>query len=546
MSPLARRSAIVLGLLFGLVFAVGVGLMWYLDQPVYYAIIFAVVVTLVQYAAGPVIIDYIFTIRWTSPDSITPEFGRWYFDTCTSQRITAPRFGIIDDGNPNAFTYGRTRGDARLVVTSGLVGMLSPEELRAVVAHEIGHVANRDFVVMTIAQALPLVLYILYVWTRRGRNVSYATIVSIGAFAVYIFSQYVVLSLSRVRELFADDRSARITSDPTSLSSALVKISYGISRNQEADARLRQTTEDGKKHGKKAEKQREWLPTMGVTALGIANTKGASGFAIAAADATGAFSARAMANAMRWELENPWARWFQLGSTHPLTARRIMAMNDAARRLGRSPFGSITLEQSDLVSYTGNFARELAIYLLPVLGAIAGFGFGLLTIDFERLLRLEMAGLAGFGIGLLVKTALVYPRLPGSFRTVEQLVAQEINASHVNPVPCTVEGEIIGRGVPGLFFSDDLVLRDGTGFIRLQYRQPLGFLEFLFGWLKAGHYVNHRARVNGWYRRAPFPYIEISDVRIIDGTLGNVRCYYRWGLYAVALGAIVIGLALCL
>jgi heat shock protein HtpX len=543
MSALARRSALVLGLLFGLVFAAGIGLMWYLDQPVHYAVFFAVVLTLVQYALGPVIIDYIFTIRWTGPDQISPEFGRWYFDTCQSQRVTAPRFGIIQDGNPNAFTYGRTRGDARLVVTSGLIGILNPEELRAVVAHEIGHVSNRDFVVMTVAQALPLVLYILYVWTRdRGKNLGYATYVSLGAYAVYIFSQYLVLSLSRVRELFADDKSASITADPTSLSSALVKISYGLARQQEQDARMREESKDDKKKTRK----REWLTTSGVSAMGIASTKAASGFAIAASDSNGAFSPLAMANAMRWELRNPWAKWFQLASTHPLTARRILAMNEAAKRLGRPPLTAVTVEDPSLVQYTGNFLKEVVIYVLPVLGAAAGAGLGLLRLGWRPSLALLGYGLVGVGFGLLIRTALLYPRLPGPLRAVEQLVSQEINASQVNPVPCTVEGEIIGRGVPGLFFSDDLVLRDRTGFINLQYRQPFGFLELLFGWLKAGHYLNRPARVHGWYRRAPFPYLEISAVEITDGILGNIRCYYRWGLYAIAVAAIAAGLYLSL
>ena len=542
MSPLARRSALVLGLLFGLVFAVGVGLMWYLDQPVYYAVFFAVVITLVQYAVGPLIIDYVFTIRWTGPDAVSPDFERWYYDTCTRLRIGLPRFGIIEDGNPNAFTYGRTQGDARLIVTSGLVGMLSPEELRAVVAHEIGHVCNRDFVVMTAAQTVPLVLYILYIWTRdRGRSISYAALVSLGAYAVYIFSQYVVLSLSRVRELFADHKSAAITADPASLSNALVKISYGLSRQQEHDARMR----DEKKDKKDEKKNKgEWLTTAGVSALGIANAKAAGAFAISASDSTGAFSTRAMANAMRWELRNPWAKWFQLGSTHPLTARRILAMNEAAKRIGRPPVSEFNINDPGLAQYTGNFVKEFVFYVLPVLSAAAGVAVGLLRVGWEPSLSLLGSGLLGFGFGLLVRTVIIYPQLPGTLRTVEQLVSEEINASHVAPVPCTLEGEIIGRGVPGLFFSDDLVMRDRTGFINLQYRQPLGVFEFLFGWLKAGNYINRQARVDGWYRRAPFPYIEISDVRITDGPLGNVRCYYRWGLYATALAAIVAGVLL--
>ena len=112
MSSLARRSALVLGLLFGLVFAVGIGLIWYFDQPVYYAVAFAIAITLLQYGLSPLLIDWIFTIRWAAPQEISPEFAAWYAQTCNELGVVVPRFGIIADGNPNAFTYGRTRGDA--------------------------------------------------------------------------------------------------------------------------------------------------------------------------------------------------------------------------------------------------------------------------------------------------------------------------------------------------------------------------------------------------------------------------------------------------
>jgi heat shock protein HtpX len=126
---------------------------------------------------------------------------------------------------------------------------------------------------------------------------------------------------------------------------------------------------------------------------------------------------------------------------------------------------------------------------------------------------------------------------------VEGLVS-EVDVSHITPIPCIMEGEIIGRGVPGLFWSDDLVLRDDSGFLTLQYRQPFGFLEFLFGWLKAGKYVGRPARVYGWYRRAPGPYVEVQRIEMLDGRGDNVRCYYIWGNVALASLLLLVGVAL--
>jgi heat shock protein HtpX len=553
MSALARRSALVLSLLFGLLFAIGTGLLWYWNEPVWYALLFAFVVLGFQFLLGPILIDHIFAIRWTESVEVSPEFDEWFLKTCEQAQIRMPRFGIIRDGNPNAFAYGRTRGDARIVVTSGLIQLLSPQELQAVVAHEIGHVANRDFIVMTVAQAVPLALYILYTWTRR-RSGNYGWAVSIGAYVVYILSQYIVLVLSRVRESFADERSALTTHDPNALASALVKISYGLARQQESIEAQKRIDTAGKK-AKKKESFRSTLTgsvTGAVAAMGIANLKSASGFAFTTSDASGAFSPAALANALEWELKNPWARWFELHSTHPLTGRRVRTMSETAKRFGLAPL----YEASQALAtreYTGNFAKEFLIFSLPLVSALVGFAIGWARPNNVWSLHLAWYALIGYGIGRLIKTAYVYPQLErplrdqsglgGAARTIESLVTNEINASHVNGVPCIIEGKIIGRGVPGLFWSKDLVLRDDTGLIQIIYRQPLGVLELWFGVSKAENVVGHPARVQGWYRRAPVPYVEISRVELTD-SMQTMRCYYKWGSYAIAMLAIGLGAAL--
>lgn len=551
MSALARRSALVLSLLFGLLFAVGTGLLWYWNEPVWYALLFAFVVLGAQFLAGPILIDHIFAIRWTGAGEVSPEFGQWFLRTCESTQIRIPRFGVIQDGNPNAFAYGRTRGDARIVVTSGLIALLSPEELRAVVAHEIGHVAHRDFIVMTVAQTAPLALYILYTWTRR-RSGNYGWVVALGAYLVYILSQYIVLVLSRVRESFADERSALTTHDPNALASALVKISYGLARQQEK-IEARKKIEAASKKGKVKESFRSSLTgsmTGAVAAMGIANLKSASGFAFTTADPSGAFSPAALANALEWELKNPWARWFELHSSHPLTGRRVRTMSETAKRMGLAPLYDASRALATR-EYTGSFAKEFLIYALPLVGALTVVALAWARSNGVESLHLVWYAMIGYGVGRFIKTAYVYPRLEppthnlsgDNSRTIESLVTQEINASHINGVPCIIEGKIIGRGVPGLFWSKDLLLRDDTGLIQLIYRQPFGVLELWFGLVKAEYIVGHLARVHGWYRRAPVPYVEISRVELRD-SMRTARCYYKWGSYATGLLLMGLGAAL--
>jgi Zn-dependent protease with chaperone function len=81
---------------------------------------------------------------------------------CTERGIGVPRIGIIYSGTPNAFSFGHTLGNARVVVTKGLLDVLTPEEVNAVLAHEIGHMEHWDFAVMAIAALAPLLLYQIY------------------------------------------------------------------------------------------------------------------------------------------------------------------------------------------------------------------------------------------------------------------------------------------------------------------------------------------------------------------------------------------------
>jgi len=539
MSQLARRSALVLGLLFGLVFAVGVGVMYYLAVPMVFAFVFALVVVGTQYLVGPLIIDSVFKIRWTTAHEVSGQFGEWYRAQCERAGMPQPRFGIISDGNPNAFAYGRTRRDARVVVTAGLLEMLSPEEAQAVVAHELGHVQHRDFIVMTAAQAAPLILYIVYVWTRRVRG-SYAWVVSLGAYAVYILSQYIVLLLSRTREFFADEASAQATRNPNLLAGALIKICYGLARSPAAaSGHLAMPTSDTDK--KKDGKKKKWVdPAMATAAMGIASARESSAFAMAASDATGSFSSAAMADAMQWELKNPWAKWFELNSTHPLTARRVLALNEAASRLGIPPALGLESRFSSL-EYTGHFVLEIFAYCLPLIGAVAGAVLG--RGQAAGIGLMAAYGLIGFAIGRAIKAAMAYPRMnETAARTVQDLVGQEINASPMAPVPCVVEGEIIGRGVPGLFYSPDLVLKDKTGFIRMLYRQPLGSITRpLFGIARAERLIGQKVQVHGWYRRAQAPYLEIYRIET-NGMAGEtVRCYFGLWMFASAALMLLLG-----
>ncbi|MHB1457751.1 MAG: zinc metalloprotease HtpX [Armatimonadota bacterium] len=524
MSILLRRSLLVLGLLFGLLFAVGTTVLWHYNMPIWYALVFAVFVVGLQYILGPIIIGWIFKIRWVMPGEVSPRLSAFLLDACKEARIPEPKFGIIDDGNPNAFTYGRTPRDARVVVTQGLVDMLSEDELNAVVGHELGHIKHWDFLVMAVASLVPLILYIIYINTRNRRDQLW--FIAIGAYAAYIVSQYIVLMLSRVREYYADYHAVKSAKNPNALATALVAIAYGLAK---AKPEPETEAEDGKK-----KKKESFKPGAALSSLGFFNAKGASQFAMTSSDVSGNFSMENMRKAMRWDLHNPWAKWFELNSTHPLTAKRII---DVQKMAGTSYEMQLHHAGEPLTDYRMKFAVDLLMAMLPYLGLIVGFTLPMLITNtspkslggLQPNMTMIGSALLFTGIGWFIRTIFAY-RSDFKQSDVVSLVS-ETDVSHVRPIPATLSGKIIGRGMPGIAWSDDLVLQDENGFITMLYRQPLYFLEFLFGWMKAEKLVGRNAVVHGWYRRGPSPYFEIKEAVFDDGTV--VKCYYYHYLLAV-------------
>lgn len=536
MRSLLLRSALVLALLFGLLYAVGTALLYKLSLPLSWALGFSFAVVGLQYLLGPFLLEWFFHIDWITPAALGADFEAFLRDHCRQRGLPMPRLGIIEDGNPNAFTFGHLPGNARVVVTRGLVDKLEPEELQAVVAHEMGHVAHYDFLVMALASIVPLVLYNLYQWARRERNQA-TWVVALGAYAAYVVSQMAVLMLSRIREFFADEHAAESVADANAISRALVKIAYGMAPCP------REAAQD-----KEARKDPAQNPTRVAMAgaMGISDMGSSGAMAMAAAGPEGTFSEARMGAAMRWDLWNPWARWFELFSTHPLVARRVAAASALAASRGQKP----------LVAHPGPapegrvpaFLRDLGMTFLPWIGAALGFtlsggwalviesrGFWSTFSDQANLLGWPLI-LAGLGLGL--RLAFSYSG-PFGTATVEDLVARW-DVSQVKGIPAELEGTIIGRGVPGLFWSQDLVLQDATGFVTVLYRQPFSLLETFFGIFRAKYLIGQQVVVRGWFRRGPGPSLEAAEVRTEDGTW--VRCYHRHGQWVLAGLLVILGL----
>jgi heat shock protein HtpX len=157
-----------------------------------------------------------------------------------------PRVAVADSPIPNAFATGRSPERAVVAVTTGLQGKLDERELEAVLSHELSHVAHRDVLVMTIASVVGVLAGFMtraMLWSGLGRSNNnqnaavMVLVVTVVAVVVYAVSFLLTRLLSRYRELAADRAGALLTGQPSSLASALTKISGDMARIPSKDLR---------------------------------------------------------------------------------------------------------------------------------------------------------------------------------------------------------------------------------------------------------------------------------------------------------------------
>lgn len=165
---------------------------------------------------------------------------------CAVADMPKPTVAIADTDVPNAFATGRTPSRAVVCATTGLMSRLDERELEGVLAHELSHVAHRDVTVMTIASVVGvlagfLTRIVLFSGMGRGRRDSNGApvvlVVILVSAVVYALSFLLTRALSRYRELSADRAAAFLTSRPSALASALVKISGEMGRIPSRDLR---------------------------------------------------------------------------------------------------------------------------------------------------------------------------------------------------------------------------------------------------------------------------------------------------------------------
>ena len=534
---LTVASTVTVSLLLGMVLVLGLAVLLIVDSAnpgmgLLKAIIITIVFNGIVFFLAPYIMDGIqgsfYRTRWVSLIDIERQ-SRASADIirriCAEKGLKTPKLGLINDQNPTAFTYGSLPDTARVVVSQGLFTYLADEEAAAVYAHELGHVVHWDFAVMTLAQTLVQICFLLYVFLRemgrgdsdnKGANV--ARSVALAAYIFYIVGTYLVLYLSRVREYFADHFAAETTGNPNALSRALVKIAYGIvdqSQKSETPSRMLE----------------------GTRALGIFDPKAA----VATGTVYGSAGTEAVGRVFLWDLFNPWATWMELNSTHPLTGKRIRALANYAEALGQpAAFNMAAIVSEgrylDKGRLYGGFALDVVIYAAPWWGEFLGFSAGVAAVrqlaefNFLQVLLLVMGGwLLGWGLGKLLKLLVMYPAFDRAPAMDVLTLMSDPYASPLRGRPARLEGQVIGRGDSGYIWGSDLQFQDKTGLIFLHYASRFGSLgNWLFGASQVKKLIGQRGEVVGWFRRGIASYMDLIQLRSGNRRISSFHRFWGW------------------
>jgi heat shock protein HtpX len=288
---------------------------------------------LFEYLIGPAVVSASTHLQYLKPGA-SPWLENVTKELADKSGVPMPRLAIVPNKTPNAFTFGRTNSSATLAVHEGLLRNLNKDEVKGVIAHELGHIKHKDYIVMTVLSALPMIAYLIaqmafragtfsnYSRGRKDENNAGAALVIIGviSFVVYIISFLAVMRLSRLREHFADSYSAYLTGSPRSLSSALTKITYGLSLAPKASSEARSFYIEDPALAKQ-EMQR------------IMENKNEYDL-----DRDGVLDEKELTDAMEKEAKSTWSQLNGLFATHPPTFKRVLLLREIENEMNTGQY----------------------------------------------------------------------------------------------------------------------------------------------------------------------------------------------------------------
>lgn len=196
------------------------------------ALVFAAIMNFATYWWSDKIVLRMYGAREVN-EAHAPELFQIVGELAQRSGMPMPKVYIIPEEAPNAFATGRNPQHAAVAVTQGLLRLLNREEVKGVLAHELGHVRNRDTLIMTVAATIGGALSMLANMAMWGALFGSSSDddedgggfgALLGIIFAPIAAALIQMAISRSREFLADERGARLSGNPLALASALRKI----------------------------------------------------------------------------------------------------------------------------------------------------------------------------------------------------------------------------------------------------------------------------------------------------------------------------------
>jgi len=511
---------------------------------------FTAVLLLVILAGSRWILDGLLTVLYGLQPLTLPKLAGYSPETtqllprfCRQHGISSPALGILPTQAPIAFTYGAMPAIARIVVSQGLLDQLADDEIAAIYANELGHLANWDVPLMSVAMVILQIPYTLYRvvadWgSQKTAAVSRASASLIAAFSygLYWLLHWIPLWLSRQRVYYGDRVATDLTGNPNGYSRALLKIAIGTAKNVQQ------------------QKQTSYL-LEGFDLLMPLNHR--------AAISLGSFYPHLpIEPVLQWEATNPYRQWLAINSSHPPTGDRLQLLALYARHWqldpelnwqfppskSRQPTLNGQQWRSLLFQGAPYFGIALGIVIAYVLFLIGGIGgkFNLEAMSWMAGDRTLLRGLPfiGFCVGTIIRINPFFPEIRPSFLKASAAMSladatQQAPLLPINSQMIRLEGRVLGRAEINNHLNQDLLLETATGIVKLHCTSRFGFLgDLLPKATRPADLVNHTVVATGWLRPGTTAWLDVDSLRSSSGRVSQ-SAHPVWSTVAGAIAALI-------
>ncbi len=500
--------------------------------------------------ASPWILDAL--LKWIdrSRPLLTAELSRYSPETyrliqrfAAQHKIPIPRLILLPTQTPIVFTYGCLPKLARIAISQGVLDLLSDDELAAIVAHELGHIAHWDFCWMSLVTVMMQIPYTVYrqsaIVSDKLRHNQHAsklitTLLAIGADALIIVAAlsyglfWVMrgsgLWLSRQRTIESDRHACDLTGNPNGLARALLKLSIAtvqtIQQQQKTDYLL------------------EGFELLAPIGYNSAMTIGSL------------YEKIPLSNLLQWDQTNLDRHCLTINNAHRLIGERLATlMKDAAFWNLEPEFNlmptvkpvqnKILIQGAPFFGIAiGSAIAQLLWLVAQLLYTLGNYQLNWIASDYKLFISFA---LIGFGTGTIVRFNRFFPQLR-QFETAFADLLTKPELTPINSRPIQLEGQLLGRSTPSNGVLQDVMLQTEAGLIKLCWTSQLGSIGNLLVAPRLLQSIGETVIVTGWFRRGATPWIDVDSIKLANRSV--LRGGHPVASVAIAIAAILLGLIL--